>query len=78
MLGSFTASALAFGILVSYIIGAFVEWHVLALIHAGFSCLMLVAMFFMPETPVWYLSKGEETKARASLQRLRGRFAENS
>lgn len=37
-MGSMTASALALGILVTYVIGAFVEWYVLAWIIGLFPC----------------------------------------
>lgn len=55
-LSSMTATALALGILVTYIIGAFVSWHVLAWILASFPILLTVGMIFEPETPVWLLA----------------------
>ena len=71
-LGSFTAIFLALGIVVTYVIGAFVPWNVLAWILAGSPVLLVAAMVFMPETPAWLLSKGREDEARRSLQWLRG------
>ena len=70
---SFTASALALGILVSYIIGSFVDWWVLAYVLGIFPFFLFAGMVFMPETPFWLLSKGREDEARKSLQRLRGK-----
>ena len=72
-LGSLTATALAFGILVTYIIGAFVPWHVLAGILSTFPLLMTTAMIFQPETPVWLMSHGRPQDARNSLAKLRGK-----
>ena len=73
-LGAFTAIFLSLGILITYIIGAFVPWNVLAWILAAFPSLLFGSMFFMPETPSWLLSKNREEEARKSLQYLRGRY----
>ncbi|KZS13711.1 Uncharacterized protein APZ42_021097 [Daphnia magna] len=72
-LSSFTASALALGILVAYIIGAFVDWWVLAFILSMFPLMLFTGMIFMPETPVWLISHNREDDARKALQRLRGK-----
>ena len=73
-LGSLTASSLALGILVTYIIGAFVEWYVLAWVFGVLPVVFLTWTLFMPETPVWLVSHGREDQARLSLQRLRGKY----
>ena len=72
--GSLTATFLAFGILVAYLIGAFVEWYVLAYILSCFPMVLLVGMCFLPETPIWLLSHGFPDKAKQSLQRVRGKY----
>ncbi|EFX84289.1 hypothetical protein DAPPUDRAFT_47180 [Daphnia pulex] len=72
-LSSLTASALALGILVAYIIGAFVDWWILALILTIFPLMLLTGMIFMPETPIWLISHKREDEARCALQRLRGK-----
>ena len=72
-LSSLTASSLALGILVTYIIGAFVEWYSLSWIMSTFPLVLLVGMIFMPETPAWLLANNQEDEARKALQRLRGR-----
>lgn len=71
-LGAFTAIFLSLGILITYVIGAFVPWNVLAWILSAFPALLFGAMYFMPETPTWLLSKNREEEARKSLQFLRG------
>jgi facilitated trehalose transporter len=73
-LSSFTASALALGILVAYIIGAFVEWWELAFILSIFPMLLFTGMIFMPETPVWLISHNREDDAKKALRRLRGKY----
>ena len=72
-MGSLTATALALGIVVTYVIGAFVDWYVLAWILSSFPLILLVGMSFLPETPVWLLTHGRQDEARRSLQQLRGR-----
>lgn len=73
-LSSFTASALALGILVAYIIGAFVDWWILAFILSMFPMMLFTGMIFMPETPIWLISHNREDDAKKALQRLRGKY----
>jgi len=72
-LGSLTATSLSLGILVTYIVGAFVEWYVLAWILGSMPLILLIGMIFMPETPAWLLAHNLEDEAKKSLQFLRGR-----
>ncbi len=71
-LGAFTAIFLSLGILITYVIGAFVPWNVLAWILSAFPALLFGSMFFLPETPTWLLSKNREAEARNALQYYRG------
>jgi hypothetical protein len=64
---------LALGIWVAYIIGAFVEWHVLAFIFTVLPCIFLLWTCAMPETPIWLLTHGHEDDGRKALQELRGK-----
>jgi len=61
------------GILITYIIGAFVDWYVLAFIVGGFNLVMFFGMILMPESPIWLLANSQDDEAKRSLQRLRGR-----
>ena len=60
------------GILFCYILGSYIDWKVLAAIGAALPLPFLAFMWFIPETPRWYISKGRYTEARESLQWLRG------
>ena len=71
-LGSFTASSMALGIWLAYIIGAFVEWYVHAWVFSALPVVFFFWTLFMPETPIWLLTHGKEDQARQSLQKLRG------
>lgn len=72
-LGSYFQLMLTIGILASYAIGAAIEnMRTLSIISAVMPLIFFGAFFFMPETPVYYLKKGNEEAARKSLIRLRG------
>ncbi|XP_012523463.1 facilitated trehalose transporter Tret1 isoform X2 [Monomorium pharaonis] len=72
-LGSYFQLMLTIGILASYVLGALInDMFILSIISAVMPLVFFVAFFFMPETPVYYLKKGNETAARESLLRLRG------
>ncbi|KAK2704085.1 facilitated trehalose transporter Tret1-like [Artemia franciscana] len=68
---SLPSVALALGILVCYVIGAFVDWRVLTLCQLAFPIAYL-SMWFHPESPVWLLKKGRVDDAQKALKRLRG------
>lgn len=60
------------GMLLCFIAGKFVDWRILALLGAMTPIPFLICMFLIPETPQWYIGKGEAKKAKKSLQWLRG------
>lgn len=60
------------GIFTVYFLGTVVTWRVAALICLAVPLSTLVAICFVPETPLWLLSKGKVEAARKSLQWLRG------
>jgi len=59
------------GILFFYILGSYIDWKILAAIGAALPVPFLIFMWFTPEKPRWYISKGRYTEARQSLQWLR-------
>ncbi|XP_011265088.2 facilitated trehalose transporter Tret1-2 homolog isoform X1 [Camponotus floridanus] len=72
-LGSYFQLMLTIGILISYVLGTVLENMMTLSIISGIIPLVFFAVFFfMPETPVYYLKKGNEEAARKSLVRLRG------
>ncbi|XP_048005375.1 facilitated trehalose transporter Tret1-like [Leguminivora glycinivorella] len=60
------------GILISYSLGAYLEWHQLALVVASAPVLLFFALLFIPETPSSLLLRGKEEEASSALQWLRG------
>jgi len=69
-LGSIPALFLAGGILLSYIMGAWLPWNQLAWASAVFPVLLLFVMIPLPESPVWLLSKGHTSDAQKALKWL--------
>ncbi|EDV36754.1 uncharacterized protein Dana_GF13115, isoform A [Drosophila ananassae] len=64
------------GILVCYVAGAFMRWDHLAFFGAALLIPYFILMFFMPESPRWYVGRGREDNARKSLIWLRGKDAD--
>ena len=60
------------GLLLSYLVGAFVHWRWLAFVGGIPPALLAVLMYSMPETPRWLLGKDQRGKALRALQWLRG------
>lgn len=60
------------GILVCFIAGSYLKWDHLAWVGVALPVPFLILMFLIPETPRWYITKGEKDKAKAALQWLRG------
>ncbi|KAJ6434368.1 hypothetical protein OIU84_017968 [Salix udensis] len=73
---------ICFGVSITYLIGAFVSWRILALIgniselfHVLFRSLVY---FFIPESPRWLAKIGRGEECEAALQCLRGHNADIS
>lgn len=61
------------GILLVYILGIAENVKVVTIPCAAIPVVLAIVMFFMPESPVYYLKRGKEEKARKSLQFFRGK-----
>ncbi|EEB19066.1 sugar transporter, putative [Pediculus humanus corporis] len=71
-LGSYFQLLLTIGILFSYLIGALVNYVWLGGISCIAPVIFLIALFFMPETPFYLISKNKKNLAEKSLKWLRG------
>lgn len=60
------------GILISFSVGAYLDWQKLALVVAIAPTLLFIAVIKLPETPSFLLLKGKDEEAAESLQWLRG------
>ncbi|CAH1407738.1 unnamed protein product [Nezara viridula] len=63
------------GILVSFTAGTYLDWTNLALLGACLPIPFFICTILIPETPTWFINRGNEKKAEASLQWLRGKKA---
>ncbi|KAH6771682.1 Major facilitator superfamily protein [Perilla frutescens var. hirtella] len=71
-LGSVNQLSVTIGILLSYLLGLFVDWRLLAVLGT-LPCLILIpGLFFIPESPRWLAKMGMTEDFEASLQVLRG------
>jgi MFS transporter, SP family, galactose:H+ symporter len=68
--------AITFGILASYVAGYTLAsgnaWRLMFGLGAVPAIVLIVGLFFMPETPRWLALKGRLVEAKASILRLRG------
>ncbi|XP_031261593.1 sugar transporter ERD6-like 5 [Pistacia vera] len=60
------------GVSMTYLIGAFLNWRILALIGTIPCLIQLLGLFFIPESPRWLAKIGKAKECEAALQRLRG------
>ncbi|GER46509.1 major facilitator superfamily protein [Striga asiatica] len=71
-LGSVNQLSVTIGIMLSYLLGLFVDWRLLAVLGI-LPCLILIpGLFFIPESPRWLAKMGMTEDFEASLQVLRG------
>ncbi|XP_023328360.1 facilitated trehalose transporter Tret1 [Eurytemora carolleeae] len=67
-MGCIPSLLLALGVLLGYAVGAATPWHHLALISLAPPAILILGMFFLPETPVWLKRNGKtELAEKASL-----------
>ncbi|KAM6244044.1 solute carrier family 2, facilitated glucose transporter member 8 [Porphyrio hochstetteri] len=77
MLGSCVQLMVVTGILGAYIAGIMLKWRWLAVLCSFPSCIMLLFMSFMPETPRFLLNQNKRSEAIAALRFLRGPHADH-
>ncbi|XP_048001423.1 uncharacterized protein LOC125238193 [Leguminivora glycinivorella] len=58
------------GTLVVYSVGPYVSFKAVCYVCVGLNCAHLTAIFCIPESPVYYLIKGKEEEAKATLLKL--------
>ncbi|KAK7336708.1 hypothetical protein VNO77_17254 [Canavalia gladiata] len=63
---------------VSFIIGNFLSWRALALIGLIPTSVLLLGLFFIPESPRWLAKRGRQKDFEIALQILRGKDADIS
>lgn len=71
-LGSFFQLLVTVGILLAYILASMVNIKHLSMISGAVPVIFFIIFSMMPESPVYYMKKGNLEGARSSLRRLRG------
>lgn len=72
-LGTANQFSVTVGILLAYVLGIVVSWRILALIGLVPCSLLLLGLFFIPESPRWLAKTGQDEVFDASLKALRGK-----
>ncbi|KAK5644661.1 hypothetical protein RI129_005961 [Pyrocoelia pectoralis] len=71
-LGSFFQMFLCFGIFLTYLVGALLSWVGLSWVLLIIPILFAIAMYFMPDTPIYLIKCGRRSEAEKSLRYFRG------
>ncbi|XP_065213231.1 facilitated trehalose transporter Tret1-like isoform X1 [Planococcus citri] len=61
-----------FGSFVAFFLANFIHWRQLALACSVMPVIMLVYVAWLPESPLWLLSKGHEKRCKSSIKWLQG------
>ncbi|KAL2653494.1 hypothetical protein R1flu_021622 [Riccia fluitans] len=77
-LGTANQLAVTIGIVLSYFAGLFLQWRYLAAAGMIPCSLLLIGLFFIPESPRWLGKSGHNEELTAALQALRGKDADIS
>ncbi|XP_063375729.1 facilitated trehalose transporter Tret1-like [Cydia amplana] len=72
ILTTLTNSFTSTGMFLSYLLGTVLPWRLAALVSLAVPLTTMLVVLFVPETPIWLLSKGRQKEALRSLCRLRG------
>lgn len=67
MLAATGTTCVVTGIFVQFILGTFFSWRTVALISCFLPLFTITALFFVPESPYWLLTKGRVEEAQRSL-----------
>ncbi|KAK4875499.1 hypothetical protein RN001_011921 [Aquatica leii] len=72
MLSGIPFASYAFGILLVYMLGTAAHWRIVAGLSVILPTLAILVFFFLPESPVWLVRKGQVEKASKACYWLRG------
>ncbi|XP_044250681.1 facilitated trehalose transporter Tret1 isoform X1 [Drosophila takahashii] len=73
-LGTLFQLLLTIGILFIYVVGNWVTWQTLSMLCLVIPIVLLIGLFFLPETPVYLLKRGKRSEANSALKWLWGDY----
>jgi hypothetical protein len=73
ILGCFVQFMGSIGVLFTFILGAYLNWYMIAMVNGMSVIFFVIGMAIVPESPRWLILKGHEFSASKSLEWLRGR-----
>ncbi|XP_056169691.1 sugar transporter ERD6-like 6 isoform X4 [Syzygium oleosum] len=71
-LGSVNQLSVTMGVLLAYLFGLFVSWRILAILGSLPCLILILGLFFIPESPRWLAKMNLRKEVEASLNVLRG------
>ncbi|XP_066905316.1 facilitated trehalose transporter Tret1 isoform X1 [Halyomorpha halys] len=72
MLAALGPVFVSFGVLLVYLFGYMMEWHISTVVCAATAAFSFFIIYFLPETPPWLASKAKFSRASDTLLLLRG------
>ncbi|CAH2034183.1 unnamed protein product, partial [Iphiclides podalirius] len=71
-LAATSSMCIIIGVFTQFLFGTLLYWRSVALVNITVTVLAVLALFFVPESPHWLVSRQRHAEARKSLQWLRG------
>ncbi|KAI5073029.1 hypothetical protein GOP47_0011042 [Adiantum capillus-veneris] len=78
LLGTINQFSVTTGILIAYLLGIVLSWRILAFIGIAPCSLLLIGLFFIPESPRWLAKTSHSSALKAALVALRGKHCDVS
>lgn len=72
-----TSFSLTLGVLISHIIAGYMSWRRCTYIFAAINAFCIILVLFLPESPLWLISKGKLEEGTKVYKRLRGHDTES-
>lgn len=72
ILSALGSTCVVSGVFIQFIMGSFWDWRTIAAVSTAFPVICIIALCFIPESPVWLIRRHKYPEAVKALQWLRG------